>query len=365
MTRSSSPRENGMSTKIRWGLLGAGAIAQAFADGVMRSQTGTLVAVGSRTQDKAHAFAATWGIPHAHGSYEALLADSDVDAVYVATPHPMHPEWAIKAAEAGKHLLVEKPLAINARLAMTIIDAARTSGVFLMEAYMYRCHPQTAKLVELIRTGVIGEVSVVQASFAFNAPFSAESRIWNNDLGGGGILDVGGYTTSIARLVAGAAVSAPYADPVDVTGAGKLHPETGVDCWAVGTMRFASGIVATMMTGVAVGGENTVRIFGSKGSILVPDPYVYARSGAANGRLVVRVAGQAERTVEIPSEVTSYVDEVDVCGRAILAGRQQAEAPAMSWDDTLGNLRAQDAWREAIGLTYDCEKSEINVTCCD
>lgn len=221
---------------------------------------------------------------------------------------------------------------------------------------MYRCHPQTAKLVELIRGGVIGDVSVIQAAFAFHAGYSAESRIWNNALGGGGILDVGGYTTSIVRLIAGAAVGAPFADPVSVTGAGRLHPETGVDCWAVGTMKFASGIVATITTGVGVAMDNTLRIFGSQGSILVPEPFVCSRSGAMNGRLVVRVRGQEERIVEIPSEVTSYVYEADACGRAILAGRPQAEAPAMSWDDTLGNLRAQDAWRAAIGLTYASEK---------
>ena len=347
-----------MITKVRWGILGAGAIAHAFADGVVRSQTGRLVAVGSRTQEKADAFAAKWGGLRAHGSYETLLADPEVDAVYVATPHPAHPEWAIKAAEAGKHLLVEKPLAINSYLAQTMIEAAVANDVFLMEAYMYRCHPQTAKLVELIRSGAIGEVSVIQAAFAFHAGFSAESRIWNNALGGGGILDVGGYTMSIVRLVAGAAIGAPFADPVSVTGSGKLHPETGIDCWAVGTMKFASGIVATVTTGVGVSVENVVRIFGSKGSILVPDPYVCHRSGEMPGRIVVNVRGPPEQIIDIPSAVTSYAYEADVCGRAILAGRRQAEAPAMSWDDTLGNLRAQDVWRAAIGLVYGSEKPE-------
>ncbi|MGI5868450.1 MAG: aldo/keto reductase [Kiritimatiellia bacterium] len=344
--------------KIRWGILGAGAIAKAFADGVIRSKTGKLVAVGSRTQAKADEFAAAWGVPRAHGSYGSLLADPEVDAVYVATPHPMHPEWAIKAAEAGKHLLVEKPLAINSYLAQTMIEAAHENGVFLMEAYMYRCHPQTAKLVELIRNGVIGDVSVIQASFAFHSGFSTQSRLWNNALAGGGILDVGGYTTSIVRLIAGAAIGKPFAEPVSVTGSGKLHPETGVDCWAVGTMKFASGIVATITTGVGVATDNSVQIFGSKGSIYVPAPYVASRSGEMNGRIVVRVRGREEQVVDIPSEVTSYAYEADFCGRAILAGRQQAEAPAMSWDDTLGNLRAQDAWRAAIGLTYESEKPE-------
>ena len=347
-----------MAKKVNWGILGAGAIANAFADGVTRSQTGRLVAVGSRTQSKADDFAAKWGGIRAHGSYEALLADPGVQAVYVATPHPMHPEWAIKAAEAGKHVLVEKPIAINSYLAQTMLNAAAENGVFLMEAYMYRCHPQTARLVELLRDKVIGDVSVIQATFSFHAGFNPDSRLWKNALGGGGILDVGGYTTSIVRLIAGAATGRPFANPVAVTGAGWLHPETKVDGWAVGTLKFESGIVATISTGVGVNQENVVRIFGSKGSIFLPSPYVSARSGAMPGKIVVRRHGQDEEVIDIPSDITSYVYEADVCGRAILAGVQQAEAPAMTWDDTLGNLRTQDAWRAAIGLVYDEERPE-------
>ncbi len=347
-----------MAKPVCWGILGAGSIANAFADGVTRSQTGRLVAVGSRTQAKADAFAAKWGGIRAHGSYEALLADTEVQAVYVATPHPMHPEWAIKAAEAGKHVLVEKPAAINAYLTQTMLNAAAENGVFLMEAFMYRCHPQTARLVELLRDKVIGDVAVVQATFAFQAGFAPESRLWKNALGGGGILDVGGYTTSIVRLIAGAATGRPFANPVAVTGAGWLHPATQVDGWAVGTLKFDNGIVATISTGVGVSEENVVRIFGSRGSIFLPNPYVAARSGAMPGKIIVRRQGQDEEVIDIPTDLTSYVYEADVCGRAILAGARQAEAPAMTWDDTLGNLQTQDAWRAAIGLVYDEEKPE-------
>ncbi|NLL83028.1 MAG: Gfo/Idh/MocA family oxidoreductase, partial [Lentisphaerae bacterium] len=211
-----------MSGKIGWGILGAGAIANAFADGVTRSETGKLVAIGSRTQAKANEFAAKWGNIKAHGSYEALLADPAVQAVYVATPHPHHPEWAIKAAEAGKHLLVEKPMAINSWQVQTIIEAAVANKVFLMEAYMYRCHPQTARLVQLLHDKTIGEVAVIKATFSFRSGYSPDSRLWNNALAGGGILDVGGYTTSITRLIAGAALGKPFANPISVTGSGQL-----------------------------------------------------------------------------------------------------------------------------------------------
>ena len=347
-----------MKQTINWGILGAGAIAHAFADGVSRSTTGTLKAVGSRTQENANAFAAKWGGLKAHGSYKSLLADPEVDAVYIATPHPMHPEWAIKAAKAGKHILVEKPMAINACLAQTLIDAAVDNKVFLMEAYMYRCHPQTAKLVELIQAGTIGNIAVAEASFCFQSQFSPTSRLWSNAYAGGGILDVGGYTTSILRLIAGASMGRPFANPIQVTGAGKLHEESGVDSWAVGTLAFENGLVGTIRTGIGISTENVVRIFGSEGSILVPDPYVCARSGAMNGRIIVRRRGQPEEIIDLPSAVTSYAYEADVCGRAIRAGHQQADAPAMTWEDSLGNLRTQDAWRQAINLVYDQEKPE-------
>ncbi|MEK7766115.1 MAG: Gfo/Idh/MocA family oxidoreductase, partial [bacterium] len=156
-----------MTGKLKWGILSTGRIAKTFANGLKTSKTGILMAVGSRTQAAAEAFGKEFGITRCHSSYEALLADSEVQAVYIATPHPGHAEWAIKAAEAGKHILCEKPLGLNYPEAMAIVDAAAEHDVFLMEAFMYRCHPQIAKLVELIKANAIGEVRVVQATFSF------------------------------------------------------------------------------------------------------------------------------------------------------------------------------------------------------
>lgn len=345
-----------MSDKIRWGLLATGAIARAFARAVRTSQTGELAAVGSRTPEKARQFGASFEIARCHGTYEALLADPEVEAVYISTPHPQHAEWVIRAAEAGKHVLVEKPIGLNQYETQAVIEAAAANKVFLMEAFMYRCHPQTARLAELLREKAIGDVNVIQATFSFHAGFNAESRLWSNSLAGGGILDVGGYTTSISRLIAGAASGLPFADPVAVNGAGHLHPQTGADAWAVATLKFQTGMVATLATGVGVNQENVVRIFGSDGNILMPDPYVAGREGAVKGRIVVNRRGQPSREIAIDSDVTSFAHEVDVCGRAIRAGRQQAEPPAMTWADSLGNIRTLDAWRAAIGLTYEAEK---------
>jgi len=346
------------NNKIQWGLLATGAIARAFARGVKQSQRGEVAAVGSRSSEKAAAFGAEFDIPRRHGTYEALLADTGVEAVYISTPHPQHLEWTVKAAEAGKHVLVEKPMGLNHHEAATMIAAAAANHVFLMEAYMYRCHPQTERLVQLLRERVIGDVAVIQATFSFHSEFQARSRLWDKALAGGGILDVGGYTTSIARLIAGAARGLPFDDPVAVTGSGTLNPQTGVDEWAVGTLKFGSGMVAMVSTGIAVNQENVVRIFGSEGSILVPNPFVAGREDGMPGRILVSRRGEPVREVVTASDVTSFAHEADAASRAILAG--QTESEAMPWADTLGNCRTQDAWRAAIGLVYDSEKDTVS-----
>lgn len=343
-----------MASKLKWGIVSTGRIAKAFAKGLAGSATGQLVAVGSRAQASADAFGAEFGIARCHGSYEALLADPEVQAVYIATPHPQHAEWAIKAAEAGKHILCEKPLAMNHSEAMAVAEAAVRHNVFLMEAFMYRCTPQTAKLVELIRGGAIGEVRVIQATFSFHADYSPESRVFRNALGGGGIMDVGCYCTSMARLIAGAALGRDFAEPLDVFGAGRLHPETGVDTYAVATLRFPGDIVAQLATGVELSQENVVRVFGSEGWILVPSPWFGARDGETATIQLHRRGAQAPEEIAIPFDRGIYSLEADTVA-AHLAGR---EAPAMRRDDTLGNMKTLDRWRAAVGVVYEAEKPE-------
>ncbi len=339
-----------MKEQLAWGILGTGRIAHSFATDLQTAKTGRLVAVGSRTAGAAETFGAEFDAPHRHSSYEALLADPDVQAVYISVPHPHHAEWAIKAAEAGKHILCEKPIGMNHAEAMAIIEAARAHDVFLMEAFMYRCQPQTAKLVELIRSGAIGEVRVIEAAFAYDRAFDAESRQYDPALGGGGILDVGCYPVSMARLIAGAATGKPFADPLAVTGAAHLGA-TGVDEWAVATMRFPGDIVAQLATGVHVNMDNAVRVYGSAGSIVVPYPWKPGTDGNPPA-IIVRRAGAEAETVSVAADAALYGVEAETVATH-LAARQ---APAMSWDDTLGNMRALDLWRGAIGLVYPTEQ---------
>ncbi len=342
--------------KLRWGIIGAGRIAGALAGAVKHGQTGELRAIGSRAQASADEFARKFDIPKAYSSYEALLADPDVDIVYVATPHTLHPQWAIRALEAGKHVLSEKPMSLNQWHSMAVIETARRSGKFLMEAFMYRCHPQTKKLLDLIREGVIGEVRMIRASFGFDASkAAADSRLMCNALGGGGILDVGCYPVSMSRLLVGAVEGKPFSEPTKVQGAGKVGP-TVIDDWAAATLQFECGITAQVATAVKASLENDVVVYGSEGRITVPNPWVVCREG---GESVIHVQrkGQQENVV-VKTDQWLYEIEADVCAAAIAAGKQQADSPAMSWDDSLGNARALDQWRAAIGLVYEGETSK-------
>lgn len=341
-----------MNDQLGWGILGTGRIAGIFARGVARSHRGRLVAVGSRDGAKAQKFAGEFGVPRAHGSYEALLADPDVQAVYVATPHPQHVAWAVRAAEAGKHILCEKPIGLNHAEAMVMAAAAREHGVLLMEAFMYRCHPQTAKVLEIVRTGVLGEIKLVQAAFGFNAPFSPESRLWANAAGGGGILDVGCYPVSFSRLIAGAAIGRPFLDPVAVSGAGQLHAQTGVDVVAAATLKFASGLVAQVSTSIGVGQDNSVRIHGTAGMLRVPSPWIPPNDGA-EARLHLH-QGDIVEDIVVPVPDHLYGLEADAVAAALAESKH--EVPAMTVADTLGNMATLDAWRSSIGLVYEQEK---------
>ena len=338
---------------LQWGLLASGNIAKAFAAGLKQTDTGKLLAVGSRTQEKADAFAKEFGIPKAHGSFEALLADAEVEAVYISTPHPMHAEWAIKAAKAGKHILCEKPAALNHTDTAKMIRAAQRHDVFFMEAFMYRCNPQTARVVDLIRNGAVGKVRQIVAAFGFCAGYNPESRLFNPALGGGGILDVGCYAVSMSRLIAGAALGrTAAADPLEVQGAGHIG-ESHVDEWAAGLLRFEEDIVAHVSTGVRLTTDNTVGIYGSDGDLKVLSPWFCNGRNPGQVKLLLTRSGKPTEEIVIDVPKGIYALEADTVAANI--GRRQAPSPAMTWEDTLGNMKTLDRWRKAIGLRYPGE----------
>ncbi len=356
--------------RLRWGIMGTGSIAHAFGEGLRHSRSGYLLAVGSRSQESADRFAEEFGAERRYSSYEALLADPEVDAVYIALPNHLHMEWAIRAAAAGKHILCEKPLASNYAEAMTIVDAARHHGVFLMEAFMYRCHPQTAKLAELVQSGVIGDLRLIDAQFSFNVGVpdydAFRHQSWSS---GGAIMDVGCYCASMARLVAGAAIGAPFAEPTEVKGAAHVDPKGHVDEWAGATLRFTSGkpamdVIANLSCGMMVNQDSRVALWGSKGHIIVNNPWFPGRGGGDDkGHILLfcdegRKRSQEAEVITVGADVPLYTIEADTVARAISAGQQQALWPAMTWDDTLGNMRTLDRWRKDAGVVFESEKPE-------
>lgn len=358
-----------MSSSLNWGILGTGRIAGIFARALARSQIGKLAAVGSRSADKAAAFVREFPGAKAHGSYAALLADPAVQAIYIATPHPDHAAWIIRAAEAGKHVLCEKPLALNHPEAMVAADACRRHGVLLLEGFMYRFHPQTAKIVELIQSGALGTVGLVQATFGFAAAYAPGHRKWADHFGGGGILDVGCYPVSLARLIAGAAAaqgepagkdasvrSWPLAEPVSVSGAGLLHPAEGTDSYAAATFKFSSGLVAQLACAIGLQQDNSVRIYGSAGWLHVPTPWILNRDGGPSQLYLHKPGATAPEEITVACPDNVYALEADAFARAVARGDR--ELPEQSVADSLGNMAALDAWRAAIGLVYHDEQSE-------
>jgi predicted dehydrogenase/aryl-alcohol dehydrogenase-like predicted oxidoreductase len=350
------------TTPIRWGILGPGGIAQAFAGGVAASRTGKLIAIGARNPAKPGLAESFPGARIVDG-YEALLADPDIDAVYIAIPHPGHAQWAIRAAEAGKHVLCEKPLALTAFEADAMIHAARKAGTFLGEAFMYRLHPQTLKLVELVKSGVIGDIRMIKSSFGFAMPgFMPEHRLYANDSAGGGILDVGGYPVSMVRLIAGAASGKPFAEPDKVVGTAHLG-KSGVDEWASALLHFADGIVAEVSCSISLNQDNVLRILGTKGRIEVPDFwFAGGNRDVGLGQIDVIDANGARETISVDEKRHVYSFEVDGAGEAILAGRQEFAWPGMGWADSLGTLRVLDRWRAAVGLEYEIEKAALRTS---
>ena len=343
--------------KVRWGIIGPGGIAKDFRDGLNEGNTGVLVAIGTRNPERS-GLAEDFPGARIHNGYDALLADDNVDAVYIATPHPAHAEWAIKAAEADKHVLCEKPMGLTSFEADAMFHAARKAGTFMGEAFMYRLHPLTQKLIDLIRSGVIGEVRMIKSSFGFALPeFDPTHRLYANELAGGGILDVGGYPVSMVRLIAGAATGQGFADPDTVQGAAYLG-ETGVDEWASAILRFPGKIIAEVSCSVSLQQENVLRIVGTLGRLELADFWFAGGKKGGSSKIDIILNDGSRDAIEMIESRQLYSFEADAVADAIRTGAAEFSSPGMSWDDTLGNMRVLDKWRADAGLVYQIEKAE-------
>ena len=345
-------------TIVPWGIIGPGAIAHNFADGLAQSQTGRLVAIAGRDAARRDAFGDRYGVTAEarHADAAALLADPQVRAVYISTPHPLHAELSIAALRAGKAVLCEKPGGMNAAEVTAVAEVAAQEGQLWAEAFMYRLHPQIARVLAIIASGQIGAVRHIRAHFGFNAPFRATSRLYDPALGGGGILDVGGYPVSLARLIAGAAEGQPYADPVSVRGTGVLA-ETGVDAVAYGLLRFASGFTAEIACAVARGMDNRAIITGDNGQIVIDDPWVPGRNAGPSTTPIHITADGTTRTETLGDDRMLFAFEAEAISRAIADGLTAAPHPALSPADSIGNNTVLDQWRAELGYATINERA--------
>lgn len=346
---------------IRWGIIGPGAIAHNYADGLAQSRSGRLVAIASRDADRRATFGDRYAIAAGkrHASPLDLLADPEVDAVYISTPHPWHAELSIAALRAGKHVLCEKPAGMNAAEVVAVTEVAAQQGRFFMEAYMYRMHPQIARVLEIIASGEIGIPVHIRTQFGFNAPYRKGSRLYEMELGGGGILDVGGYPVSLARLIAGAVEGKPFANPVSLKGTGVLA-ETGVDQVAHGLMTFASGFVAEIAVAVARNLDNSATITGTKGAIRIDDPWVPGRNAGPSTTQIHVTVGKDTRSETLGDERMLFAFEAEAVSAAIAAGQLQGPFPAPAHADSIGNNEALDKWRAELGYQTLAERRATN-----
>jgi len=337
-----------MQQRCRWGIVGTGKIASIMARALRDSSTGRLVAVASRSDSRARDFAAEFEVATHHGSYESLIADPEVEIVYVASRHPDHRACATAAADAGKHVLCEKPLAMNARDAAEIVEAARRNGTFLMEAFAYRCHPQTSRLVEILANGDVGQVRIVDAAFGYDAGLAPENYLLVHDLGGGGILDVGCYATSMAHLIAATASGGEAVACSDLAGAAHIG-SSGVDHYAAAVIKFPGQVIARVACAIQLNLDSTLRIYGTKGTVIVPSPWLPGRHGPPPTILVHR-HGSGPAQIDVDASADLYVREVDAVGDLVRQGARSH--PLMGWDESLANMTTLDRWRDAIGLGY-------------
>lgn len=298
-----------MANKIKWGLMSTARINRSVIPGIRAAKRSELVAIGSRNNEKGRDFAQKFAIPRVHGSYEDLLADPQVDVVYIPLPNHLHAEWAIKAVQAGKHVLLEKPITLTMAEMTSIQDAAQKAGRIVMEAFMYRHHPQTLKVQELLKSGAAGKILFIRGVFTFLLDRPEDIR-WIPEYGGGALWDIGCYPVTYSNMAAGGA-------PVIVYGSQALA-NSGVDLTFNGQMEYSNGIQAQFYCSFGLDYKAEMEIRGTKGSIFVRDPF---KPHDPDVPLILRQENREERFFFPAMEL--YLGEVENMELAILDGKTQ------------------------------------------
>ena len=320
-----------MDKILNWGLLSTAKINQALIRPLTSSRRTRLLAVASRSLSSAESYAREWKIPRAHGSYESMLADPEIDVIYNSLPNHLHAEWAIKALRAGKHVLCEKPIALTLAEVDAMTQAARETGKILAEAFMYRHHAQTLKVKELVDSGALGKIQLIKGAFTFTLTREGDIRS-KKETGGGSIWDVGCYPISYARMIVGA-------DPVEVFG-WQVESGSGTDDSFYGQMRFENGVHSQFDSGFRSPSRSMIEIVGTEASLSIPDPFKPDRKSE-----IYLSRGEKAEKINIKSDEL-YLGEVeDMCDAVT-----QDKAPRISLSDSRGNIATILALLESAEL---------------
>jgi len=323
---------------IRWGILSTGRIAKKFTQGLQVLPDAEVLAVGSRTQEKANAFGEELNIPRRYGSYAHLTQDPDVDVIYVASPHPMHKADTLLCLQAGKAVLCEKPFTLNERDSQQVIDFARERRLFVMEAMWTRFFPLMTQVREWLKEGLIGEVRLLTADFGFRAEFNPHGRLFAPELGGGALLDVGVYPIALAQMI--------FGTPETVTGAANIG-QTGVDEQNAVLLTYTGGRHALLSSAVRLTTQHEAILAGTEGIIRIHDPWWQPV------RLTVNKPGQEPQPYEFPREGNGMNYEAAHVMECLRSGC--IESPIMPHSETLAVMRTMDTLRAQWGIRYPGE----------
>jgi predicted dehydrogenase len=325
---------------LKWGIASTGEIAKNMAEAFAADGRGAPLAVSSRSADRARQFAGKHGIQRAYPDLEALLADEDIDAVYIAGPHHTHFEYARKALSAGKHVLREKPLTVNAADSLRLAELSGETGRFLMEAMWTRFIPAMRRIMDLIEAGEIGTVKFVSADFCVNPPYVPEGRLFSPSLAGGALLDLGVYPVSLAQWL--------FRRFASFSGQVRLA-DTGVDMAASVSLAGTDGQLASLAFGLDGFKPREAHILGTNGEIFIPELFFRPH------RFLVRREGVSDEEIELPFEGNGYIHEIRHVEECVAAGLN--ESPVMPLADTVETLRICDGLRHEWGIVYPFEES--------
>ena len=340
-----------------WGILGTGNIAKTFASAIKETDRSTLLAVGSRSKDSADLFASTYNCI-GFDNYQKLLDDKDINSIYISTPHTSHFEFSYKALMSGKSVLCEKPLTMNSSEAMLLFDLAKKKQLLLMEAFMYRMHPQTDKIREIVQENFDGKKIEIKASFGFEANVKKDHRLLNPKLGGGSILDIGCYPLSIARMIVGLINGKEFMDPEEYEVQSEIN-EHGIDLSSKAKITFSDGSLAYLSSSIKENLDNSVEVTDGKRTLLVRDPWHCGEYKKDNNSLILKEGNKKISEINIDAMGKIYINEINHFDECL---KNNIESIKISHKDSYGNAVCLDEWRRLAGVRYDFDEPENNLS---